>query len=125
MKTDLKFKAIVDKLANFRFSKIEFYKYIQLSDWELQLIKEIISTSNSKVYLREVYLKITNLKDAIEIVDLLSDCMNLEYVDIHFKYGLTSENTDSEKAIRKAKHKIYKKVCIACKVRFTQDLCSK
>ena len=107
---------MVEKLTTLRILRIESYLGNILSDEELQLIKEVIASQNSKIYLTEVILIVPNLNEAIEILELLSNCMNIEYVLINYKDASSPLISDPEEAIRQAKSNFYKKVDLACRV---------
>ena len=91
-----------------------------LSTEELQLVKEIISSLNSKAYLSKVYLNLTNLDDAIDVLLLLSECMNIKFVEIRYQNDYISESLKADDVIREAKNLFTKKVDITWEVRITQ-----
>ena len=64
----------------------------------------------------EALLKVPNLNEAIEILELLSNCISIEYVLINYKEASNSSISDPEEAIRQAKSNFYKKVDLACRV---------
>ena len=79
---------------------------------ELLLIKELISSPLSKVNLRRVFLKIESFDDAVDILDLLSDCQNIEAIQIKFVKDSDSEMYDIKDMIKLAKNMFIRKVGI-------------
>ena len=61
-------------------------------------------------------LNVTYLKDVFEILELLSNCINIEHVSINYKDASSTSITDPEEAIRQAKCLFYKKVDLVCRV---------
>ena len=57
----------------------------------------------------------------IEILDLLSTCVNIESVIIRFKNFSSPEGTTSKETITKVKNGFLKKVGITCEVNICQD----
>ena len=80
---DFKTKEIIEHLQCIRIVSIRHHE-ISLPE-EFHLMKEAISTANSKIYLKYVYLNLRNLDNAIEILDLLSDCKFIEDVNLVFR----------------------------------------
>ena len=79
---------------------------------ELLLIKELISSPLSKVHLRRVYLKIKSLDDAVDILDLLSECQHIEVVQIKYVKGSNSKMSDTKEIIKETKNMFIRKVGI-------------
>ena len=104
------------------YQRLEFHelnllnKYIDLSNTELQLFKEVISSTYSKIYLSEVKLNVFYLKDALNIIGLLPDYMNIEEIEIKYKNSSSKEIRNPEEAIWQAKSKFHKKLLISNKV---------
>ena len=99
---------IVEKLGGVKISKIHIDLF--LSNEELLLMREIVSSKNSKAYLREISLKINYLDDAIKFLHLLSKCHNLELIELKYRtVSLFDMTTTEEEAIRDAKSKFYRK----------------
>ena len=85
---------------------------------ELQLMRELFSTPNFKTNLRDVKLKINDLGDALKFLSLLSECLNLEKVELKYsKIGWLDIMDKPIDAIRQAKSEFYKKVGIIQKLK--------
>ena len=78
-----------------------------LSFKELQLIKEIISSPNSKIYLREVYLELNTFDEVVEILDLISECSNIESITLEYRDVYRLDMGESEETIREVKNKYF------------------
>ena len=78
-----------------------------LSPGEFRLIKEIFYSKHSKTHLNFVYLYLNTFEETVELLHLLSKCLNLDEVEITYKNVPTSETADSDKIIKKLKQKIY------------------
>ena len=63
---------------------------------------ELIS-SLSKVHLRLVYLKIKSLDETVDIIDLLSDCQNIEVIQIKYVNDSNSWMSDTKDIIKETK----------------------
>ena len=109
MHIDFKTKEIIEHLQCIRIVSIE-HKEISLPE-EFHLMKEAISTANSQIYLKSVDLNLKNIDNAIEILDLLSDCKFIEHVNLEFKYSTWKEIAKgTEIPIKKAIDKFLKKL---------------
>ena len=111
---DFKSKKIIEHLQCICIASIK-HKEIS-SPEEFHLIKEAISSANSKIYLKRVEINLKNFDSVIEILDLLSDCKLIEYVNLEYwnvswkeiskgKEILIKETTDS--FFKKLGRKIY------------------
>ena len=59
------YQEMISKLEMMHISSIYFYR--SMSSKEYQFVKDLISTSNSKIYLNKVMLKLTNLLEIKEL----------------------------------------------------------
>ena len=107
-------KQYLNNYQSFEFRECDFNSWLTLG--ELQLVKEWICSSNSKIYLREISICIINIDDAIEVLSLLSNCINIENVCIYYKNNTDPDSWSTEDAIRKAKNRFYNNVDIAWRV---------
>ena len=78
-----------------------------LSFKELQLIKEIISSPNSKIYLRKVYLELNTFDEVVEILELISECSNIESITLEYRDVYRLDMGESEETIREVKNKYF------------------
>ena len=78
-----------------------------LSFKELQLIKEIISSPNSKIYLRKVDLELNTFDEVVEILDLISECSNIESITLEYRDVYRLDMGESEETIRDVKNKYF------------------
>ena len=78
-----------------------------LSFKELQLIKEIISSPNSKIYLRKVYLELNTFDEVVEILNLISECSNIESITLEYRDVYRLDMGESEETIREVKNKYF------------------
>ena len=103
---------IIHQLWSIRVNKLVIRK--ELSSIEIKIIKDVISSINFKSFWREINIMLETLKDAIEILDLLSGCQRLEYA--YLKYATCLEITSPKEEISLAKGRFHKKADIFCKV---------
>ena len=108
------FNLIDEKISSIHISKFQNYSNWITFEEEVKLIKKAFSSPYSKVYLREVSLNVENIKDAIDILDILSDWINIESVSILFFDDYNPDIADSKEAIIEAKNRFYKKAGIIC-----------
>ena len=106
------FNLIDEKISSIYISKFQNYSNWITFEEEVKLIKKAFSSPYSKIYLREVSLNVENIKDAIDILDILSDWMNIESVSIQFLDDYNPDIVDSKEAITEAKNRFYKKAGI-------------
>ena len=78
-----------------------------LSFKELQLIKEIISSPNSKIYLRKVDLELNTFDEVVEILELISECSNIESITLEYRDVYRLDMGESEETIREVKNKYF------------------
>ena len=109
---------LVEQLSTTRISELKFM--LVLSTKELKLVKGIICSRNSKAYLSKVSLNLTNLDDAIDVLYLLLECMNIKFVEIRYQNNYISKSLKADDVIREAKNLFTKKVDITWEVRITQ-----
>ena len=100
---------ITDTIKKIRISDIKLH--MPLAEDHFQLIKEIVLSSYSMTYLRAIELTLLTLDNAIELLYLLSDCMNLDSVILKID-GHPVFNEFKAEAIREAKNEFYMKVGI-------------
>ena len=108
------------KAFNIHISNIKSLRI--LNHDEFLSIKKVISSTSSKYYLKSVELHVCSFDDAAEILDLLSDWINLDSVELRYKlfsnFIITKNNLINEirEAIRELKNKFYKNAGIICKL---------
>ena len=103
---------IMDELSWLYVSEIILE--LQLTGKECDLIKRIISSPNCKTHLRKILLKPYKLENVIEILDLLSECQNIETIELEYRYFPTISYP--LKAVKEAKNKFKKKVGVIRKL---------
>ena len=96
---------IVEELSWIYISEIELKLQLSRDEWDL--IKRIVSSTNCKIYLQSITLRPYQLEKVIEILDLLSECQNIESIDFEYNYFPTISNP--LEAIREAKYNFRKK----------------
>ena len=109
MHIEFKTKEMVKHLQYIRIESIESKE--MLLPEEFHLIKEALSTANSKIYLKHVDLNLKNFHNAIEILDLLSDCKLIEYVNLEYwNVSCKKLSKGKEILIKKATDSFFKKL---------------
>ena len=67
----------------------------------------MISSENSKNYLREVYLDLNTFDEVIEILDLISECSHIESITLKYQEVYRLDMGGSEETIREVKNKYF------------------
>ena len=111
-----KVSTLFDQISKIRVYSLFFYE--ALVEDELQFVKNIITSENSKYYLKKVNLKLESFGDAIELLDLLSECQNLESVVLRYLDTSSFEIVDTKDTIIEGKNDFYRKVGIISKLEF-------
>ena len=88
---------------------------------EVKLIKEVISSSNSQIYLKSVRLNYYDFKDAFEALECLSSCQNIESININYRNDPISVDDDSKAIIKDLKNKIFKRSDSIKEILFIND----
>ena len=94
---------ITEQLWTIHISHLDFK--MVLSFKELQLIKEIISSPNSKNYLRVVHLELNTFDEVVEILELIWECFNIMSATLEYQDVYTLDMGESEETIREVKNK--------------------
>ena len=84
---------------------------IDLKPHEFNLIQEVIKSPNWEYSLKTVKLYFNFLHDAIDFLDLLSNCHNLEWVLIQYSFS-KFEESEVDTVIKEAKNKLYRSIGI-------------
>ena len=106
----------IEKLELINISEIRYD--LCLSAKNFTFISDIISSPNTQVKLRKVELRTHNLDESIKLLNLLSDCKNLESVELNYRNKIVPDifHTPVE-IIRKAINEFYNKIGIGWKVK--------
>ena len=74
--------SIIESLSIIHISCIYIWRL--LTEEEYMLLKAILSSSNIKLYLFSIKVILNHLNDALDILELLSECKNLESVALNY-----------------------------------------
>ena len=67
----------------------------------------MISSPNSKIYLRKVDLELNTFDEVVEILDLISECSNIESITLEYRDVYRLDMGESEETIREVKNKYF------------------
>ena len=108
---DEKSLVIEHKLHNMYFSRIAFESI--LANEELKLIKQLVESSNSKVYLNLQKLLVNDLNEAVKVTELLSECKHLQESTYSLEWPKGLDKSLFAKTIKDATNMIVEKVFAA------------